>query len=72
MFMGGSMILKDSEIRLHQKSEYTYKISMLLNLDRFSIMFNSPENFTLHEAKVRMQDLARDLDLTLNIQIESM
>ena len=66
------MILKDSEIKLHQKSEYVYKISMLLKLDRFSIMFSSPENFTLHEAKVRMQDLARELDLTLNIQIESM
>ena len=66
------MILKDSKIRLHQKSECTYKISMLLKLDRFSIIFSSPENFTLDEAKVRMQDLARELDLTLNIQIESM
>ena len=63
------MILKDSKLRLHKKDMH-YEISMLLKLDRFSIVFKSPEMFTLYEATQRMIDLSKELDICLNIKIE--
>jgi len=63
------MVLKDSKLRLHKKITH-YEISMLLKLDRFSIIFKSPEMFTLCEATQRMIDLAKELDICLNINIE--